>query len=94
VDIFTSEQADDDSIPIRLLADIKGCFTGEKMSSSDLIAALKGIEDSPWADWNKGKGLTTNGLARLLAPFDIQTRSIRLMDRTPKGYLRESFLDA
>lgn len=36
VDIFTSEQADDDSIPIRLLADIKGCFTGEKMSSSDL----------------------------------------------------------
>lgn len=49
VDIFTSEQADDDSIPIRLLADIKGCFTGEKMSSSDLLLAhvVHGSPPSP-----------------------------------------------
>lgn len=65
-----------------------------KISSADLIEKLKQIEISPWADWGKGKGLTANGLARLLKPFGITPRGIRVDEQTPKGYIQESFDEA
>ena len=34
-----------------------------------------------------------NGLARTLAPFKIAPETIRVGDRTPKGYQRAHFLD-
>jgi hypothetical protein len=66
----------------------------DKISSADLIEKLKQVETSPWADWSKGKGLTVNGLSKLLKPFGIGPRQVRLEDRTLKGYARELFTDA
>jgi hypothetical protein len=82
---------------VQLLGDIRAVFetgTEDKISSADLIDKLKEIETSPWADWGKGKGLTPNGLSRLLKPFEIRPRNIRTDGKVPKGYLRESFEDA
>ena len=49
----------DESIGIKLLEDIKEIFDAsifDKISSDDLVEKLKGMTESPWADWNKGRG--------------------------------------
>src|SRR5439155_11530607 len=97
VEIFRSQAAEDQNIGVQLLADVRlifECITVDKITSAELLEKLKEIETSPWADWGKGKGLTLNGLSRLLKPFGISPRTIRVDEKTPKGYLRESFGDA
>jgi len=97
VEIFHSQAAEDQNIGVQLLADTCSVFqsiTGDKITSAGLLEKLKEIETSPWADWGKGKGLTLNGLSRLLKPFGIGPRTIRVDEKTAKGYLRESFEDA
>ena len=98
VEIFGSQAADDQNIGVQLLADIRGVFedTGDdKIQSASLIEKLKEIETSPWADWSKGKGLSPNGLARLLKPFGISPKgSVRVGDTIAKGYSWASFEDA
>jgi hypothetical protein len=91
------EAREDESSGIRLLADIKGIFENrgvDRFSSVELCRSLNELEESPWGDW-KGKILDPRGLARLLKPFSVKPDSIRLADgKTPKGYLREWFVDA
>jgi hypothetical protein len=97
VEIFKSQAAEDQNISVQLLADIRVIFEAtkeDKITTADLLEKLKEIETSPWADWGRGKGLTPNGLSRLLKPFGVSPRTIRIEDKTPKGYLRESFEDA
>jgi 5S rRNA maturation endonuclease (ribonuclease M5) len=97
IQILTSQAAADESIRVRLLADIFGVFNSkraERLSSSDIVKELLEIESSPWAGFNQGKPLTPVCLARLLKPFEVAPRSIRLADgSTPKGYHREWFED-
>jgi hypothetical protein len=97
VEIFSSEAAEDQGVNIQLLKDVRAIFDDvhdDKISSADLIEKLKQVETSPWADWSKGKGLTVNGLSKLLKPFGIGPRTIRMEDRTAKGYSRDLFADA
>jgi putative DNA primase/helicase len=87
----------DDSIGPKLLYDIQDIFeshTGERIFSDDLVTGLTDKKESPWPDWNRGKGLTQNGLARLLKPFDIHSKTIRIGDKQRKGYEIDSFQDA
>ncbi len=80
-----------------LLADIRSIFDAiaeDKMTTTALLDKLKEIETSPWADWNKGKGLTPNGLSRLLKPFEVSPRAVKVENKTLRGYLRNSLSDA
>jgi hypothetical protein len=65
-----------DSPGLKLIADIRAIFDDsapvDEIGSAALVEALKKIEDRPWADWNRGKGITTAGVARLLDDFQIQ----------------------
>jgi hypothetical protein len=89
--------SEDESVGIRLLADIRrayGEFDTERLSSKQLLAFLNELEDAPWGEWQAGKPLTAIGLAKLLKPYDVRPRSIRLDDgTTAKGYLLEQFDD-
>ena len=68
-----------ESIGPMLLEDIKAAFNDrDRMSSSDICAALNGLEGRPWGDW-KGKSLTPNQLARLLKPFGIRSDNVRIL---------------
>lgn len=90
-------QVGDDSVGARLLADIRQIFEQHKtdrLASTDLVEALGEIETSPWGEWAKGKPVSQTGLAKLLRPFEISPRSIRIGENTPKGYLLEQFQDA
>lgn len=87
----------DDSIGPKLLKDIQDVFKfhqGERIFSDDMVSALTDIKDSPWGDWNRGKGLTQHGLARLLKPFSVHPKIMRIGEGIRKGYELKSFNDA
>lgn len=73
---------------IELLGDIRDVFekrSVQRISSEDLVLALVGLEERPWAEYSGGKSVTKAKLARLLSPFGVVSRTIRLPDgRTPK----------
>lgn len=87
----------DDSVAVMLLADIRQFFedSGEDRAlTANLVDYLTGIEERPWSDWRRGKPLTANQLARLLAPFKIKPAVIRVGAHTPRGYTLDAFEDA
>lgn len=94
---FTANRtADDGSRGVALLVDIYRVFheTGEdRLSSADLVAHLVKIDESPWGDLH-GRALDARGLARRLKPYEITPHSVRLGDKTPKGYQRDDFTDS
>ena len=79
---------------IELLGDIRGVFdkrSVHRISSEDLVLDLVGLEERPWAEYSGGKPVTKAKLARLLRPFGVVSRTIRLPDgKTVKGYLLRS----
>lgn len=90
-------RGDEASIGIRLLEDVRALFAEREtdtLFSSALVPALNEIETSPWAEWNKGRGLTAPSLAKLLHRYRIKPRSVRIGDETAKGYKLEAFGDA
>lgn len=97
VELCAEAQADDKSVRVRLLTDIRQIFTDRaetRISSADLVEALAAIETSPWGEWSKGKPLSAPKLARLLGPLEIAPDSVRFGDSTRKGYLLSDFEDA
>lgn len=87
----------DQSVRITLLADIRDLFAArgrDRLKSADIVEWLLSSEGRPWAEWNDGKPITTNSLARQIAPFGIKPQSVRIGDQTPKGYLLSQFEDA
>jgi len=94
-----SRPADDaDQAPsVQLLSDIRELFLDramDRLSSYDIVQALKGKEDRPWPEWRNGKPITAPQAARVLRPFGIRPKTIRVGDKTPHGYLRNQFEDA
>ena len=51
-------------------------------------------EENSWATYNRGKPLTPRQLAKLLAPYGIKPKTVRVNGRTPKGYDKSQFVDA
>jgi hypothetical protein len=97
VEILTGAAAEDDSIAVQLLSDIRKIFDAkktDKLPSGELADALAELEDSPWFEYQHGHKLSPSKMAQLLRPFDIRPRSIRTDSGTPKGYLRQDFEDA
>jgi Protein of unknown function (DUF3631) len=100
-----SEREENESVGVKLLSAIRGAFEAEgtdRLATTRLLEALVNEEtDAPWAGWweHDLKNGNTRGpaqkLARLLKPYQIQARVIRLRDNsTPRGYLREDFAEA
>lgn len=93
-----SKEDDSGDLSIKLLVDIQKIFAEEpertKWPSQTLVDALNAMEESPWPSFTRGKGLTTNRLARMLVKFDVRTKTLRDGVDTPKGYSAESFNDA
>jgi Protein of unknown function (DUF3631) len=85
----------DDSLGLRLLADTRLLFDGqriERIFTAELIAALQGDEEGPWS--NDRFPLTPHRLARLLHPFGIESKQLRIEGTSLKGYERAAFVDS
>jgi len=92
---------EDDSLGVRLLADIRAIFghRGNKISTAALIAALVGMEEAPWGDLpygpGRGKALEARTLARRLRPYEVKSHNVRFEDGSQaKGYEAADFDDA
>jgi hypothetical protein len=89
---------EDDSIGVRLLADIRHIFDErgvDRLSTAELVEALNAIETARWGEWRGGRGLTAHALAKLLRPFGITPCKWR--DNTEagvRGYARADFGDS
>jgi len=85
---------EDDSIKVVLLTDIKKIFDDKQykeMHSEDLVNALIELDDRPWAEWKRGNPLTANSLARLLKPFKIRSRQLKIYGSNKNGYEYSAF---
>jgi len=92
VELRADRQLEDDSPRVRLLADARHVFAERsRLSSAELLEGLAALDEAPWADWY-GKQLTNRALAKLLKPYGIRSRTVRLDDgSTPKGFVRDQF---
>lgn len=93
---LTPDNPAEEAIGIKLLIDVRDIFrshNADRIFSKDLVEALTGLTESPWADWRKGKGLNPNGMARMLKPFGIESKTMRIGDDLFKGYALKSFQD-
>jgi putative DNA primase/helicase len=82
---------------VELLKDIRDIFITrgvDRLATADLLGALNALEGQPWADLNRGHGITAARLAKELKPFGVASKSLRIGDETPKGYALERFADA
>ena len=83
---------------VQLLADLHDLFTKrglDRLDSRAIVEALVVMEDRPWPEWRQGKPLTQRQLARLLKPFDVRPKTIRLAGNgTAKGYVVADLADA
>jgi putative DNA primase/helicase len=88
------DEAEDSAI-VDLLRELKDLFESrDRISSADLAEHLGKQSEKRWADWRHGKPINERQIARLLAPLKIKPTSIRIGDKTPRGYLAEWFNDA
>jgi hypothetical protein len=91
---LTDEASDSDeeqSLATKLLADIRGVFANKGaafLSSTELLAELRRIEESPWDDFD----LNARKLAHRLRQFGIKPG--RAERNTVRGYALETFSDA
>ncbi|WFE46280.1 DUF3631 domain-containing protein [Verrucosispora sp. WMMD1129] len=85
---LTSDHDEEDhgSDSLRLLADIREVFGPNPfMQSKDLVHRLRGLDDSPWSEWD----LTVRKLADRLRPYKVAPR--RNETGTARGYRAEDF---
>lgn len=90
-----SEQQREDSMSLgqQLLLDIRTIFDNtrtDKMSSKSLVSELRELPESPWDE----RSLTERALSSLLKPYGPRPKTIRVGNRSPRGYERSSFVDA
>jgi hypothetical protein len=92
-----AQQEEDTAASVRLLADLRQIFTAanaEALYTSTILEGLHRLEDAPWADWY-GHPLTTRELAKLLRPYQVESKNIREHGGSPrKGYARADLQDA
>jgi hypothetical protein len=93
--LSAASAAEDDTLTVQLLADVRTVFGDrEHVGSSELAAALRDLTESPWGEIGKN-GLTTHQLARRLRPFGVRPRHRWIDGADRRGYwldeLRDSF---
>ncbi|MCL6538929.1 MAG: DUF3631 domain-containing protein [Acidothermus sp.] len=86
--------AQEPTLGVQLLADLRAIFDGhEQMSTELVLETLHNLPESPWRDL-RGKPLDARRLARMLAGYDVHPTKIRVGAATARGYRREDLHDA
>jgi hypothetical protein len=92
--VLHASREQDDSLGLRLLSDVRLVFDArgvERIATADLITALQAEDEGPWV--SERSPLTPHRLARLLHPFEIASKQLRIGSASLKGYEREAFVD-
>jgi hypothetical protein len=93
VSLVTDSKRATTTFGVRLLADLRTAFgAAGKLSTEDALSFLTELDEAPWGDL-RGKPLDARGLARRLAKYEVKSKSVRIGDRTCKGYDRADLDD-
>jgi hypothetical protein len=96
--LYGARRADEETIGVRLLRDVRAVFgDDEVLASGDLAAGLGVIEGAPWAEWSgrdRDKPISPHGVAKLLRRYDIAPANHWIDATCVRGYLRDDFEDA
>jgi hypothetical protein len=78
----------------RLLADLRVVFgAAPALWTATIIERLAQLDEAPWDDYY-GQRITDRGVAKLLRPYGVRSRDVKLGDVVRKGYRREDLHDA
>ena len=82
-----TSNAEDDSLPLRLLADLRVICeeTAGHVLTTDVISRLRMLDEAPWSELE----LSPRKLARMLKAFGISRTTVRADAGRGKGYVRE-----
>ena len=87
---------EEDGIGVLLLGDIQRLFREEdtaRLSSQEIADKLSNLEERPWADWKKGKPISTNQIARILKNYEVRPNEMKINRRNVRGYKAEDLQD-
>jgi hypothetical protein len=94
--VYLASRSEDEvqTAGLELLAHIKEAFgSDDYIATLTLLERLCEREESQWKDI-RGKPLNDRGLASRLKPYGVKSKTVRVGDRTPKGYAAADFADA
>jgi putative DNA primase/helicase len=94
---LNEEGEEDDDIGPMILEDIRRVFAEGNLSrlhSGDLASALVALEERPWAEWRHGRPLTSTSLSRLLKPYGVKSKQLKIGGVNRFGYDLSDFADA
>lgn len=91
VGLAADADAEEATYGARLLGKLGELLRGRAAVATDaVLEAVNGDEELPFGGWRDGKGLDARTLARLLRPYGVRPRTVRLDDEsTAKGYRRD-----
>ncbi len=86
------------SLSAELLADIREVFENKKLirlTTAELLEALVGNDEAPWATYNRGKPMTPRQLGNRLREYGISSKDLKISyANVKKGFNLEQFEDA
>lgn len=95
--LCNKDASDPEDVKERLLLDLRTIISAQperdRWPSQVLVDRLNEMEESPWPQFNHGKGMTTPKLARMLRPFGIQPTTLKDEKRGAKGYYTKNFAE-
>ncbi len=97
VSMTSNDMVEDETAGAMLLADLRSILKErriERVSTADLVDMLIGLEDRPWKEWRRGRPLTSVTISRLLEPYQIKPKQMKLGGRKVRGYSATDFQDA
>ena len=88
-----SQAQDEDTEPagVMMLGDLSEIFASrrvDRIASSELVGDLLLLEERPWAEWRHGRPITAQSVAKLLKPFGVKVRILKLNGAPARVYLR------
>ena len=91
--IASAQAEDEDAEPagIMMLRDLAELFASrgaDRMASSEIVGDLIVMEERPWSEWRHGKPLTAQTVAKLMKPFSVRARVLKLHGSSARVYLR------
>ncbi len=91
--VLTAEDDTDTTLGARLLADLRDVFgDADALHGETILGALHKLSEAPWGDYF-GRPLNARDLARLLHPYGVAAKDVKIDGTTKRGYRREHLHD-
>ena len=86
-----AEDEDAEPAAIMMLRDIAEIFASrraDRIPTMEIVSDLIVMEERPWVDWRHGKPISAQTVSKLMKPFGVTVRILKLHGPTRRVYLR------